>query len=178
MSIIITGFADPFSLALSQREEDMAWAQRDYIDRKTKAAESGEQVPEMIAPDATDEVLQTSMSWDFSPGWEERRIKFVRNLRAERKRFMPAARRPIPGGGFENIYPYGDVDLKWFQEGLCCVRCLNWKSEDPREHEEDHRRLREQMSNGVQPPADIPLEDLCGFCGTRLDQQQYRTEAA
>lgn len=169
---------NPLELARQKRAEEMAWAQQDYVDRKTKAAESGDQPPSMLPMDASEEDLTTSMSWDFSPGWEERRLKFVRGLKARRARFMPAARRPIPGGGFENIYPYGATDLAWFSEGLCCVRCLNWKHDDAMEHIREHERLRDNLTGMASPPSGVPLKDLCAFCGNRLDLQNYDQEQA
>lgn len=158
--------------------EELGLKQSAYVDERTRAAELGEQRPEMLPMDCDLETLATSLSWDFSPGWEQRRMKFVRGLRAARKRFMPAARRPIPGGGFENIYPYGDLDLQWFAEGFCCVRCQNWKHEDSIQHVREHERLREQMTGGVQPPSGVPLKDLCAFCGNNLANQKTMTEAA
>ncbi len=160
------------------RGEEMGLRQEDYIDRKTKAAESGEQPPSMIPMDADLEDLATSMSWDFSPGWEQRRVAFVRGLKDRRQRFEGAARRPIPGGGFENIYPYGDIDLQWFRQGLCCVRCRNWKHDDAIQHIREHQHLRDKLTGGAEPPSGVPLKDMCAFCGNRLDLQNYREEAA
>lgn len=176
--LIIPTFADPFSLARQQRDEDRAWAQNAYVDRKTKAAEAGEQPPAMLPSDASEEDVATSMSWDFSPGWEQRREKEIRAMRSSRRRFLPAARRPIPGGGFENIYPYGDFDLEPFRQGLCCVRCQNWKHDDPIQHAREHADLRAQLVGEIEPPAGVPLKDMCAFCGNRLDLQNYRDEQA
>lgn len=159
-------------------DEELVLKQEHFIDIRTRVAERGDQAPSMLPMDASLEDVATSMSWDFSAGWEERRAAFIRDLRARRKRFMPAARRPMPGGGFENIYPYGDFDLEVFRLGLCCVRCQNWKSDDNLEHVREHRRLQDQMSGGVQPPSGVPLKDLCAFCGNNLAMQKRTDEAA
>lgn len=176
--LIIPTFADPLSLALAEREEDRAWAQQDYVDRATRAAEDGSQKTAMVPTDASEEDITTSMSWDLEPGWEQRRLEYVKGLKARRKRFMPGARRPIAGGGFENIYQYGDLDLEWFKQGQCCVRCQNWKHDDPIQHIREHARLAEMTPAHMQPPAGVPLKDMCAFCGNRLDLQNYRDEQA
>jgi len=176
VGLYIPTFADPLSLRLHEKREKQAFKQSEYIDRKTKEAESGKQRPEMVDGDVSDERLATSMSWDFSPGWEDRRVAEVRAMRERGEKFDPAVRRPLPGGGFENIYPYGEVDLLWFEKGLCCVRCRNWKAQTDEQHARDHEKL--QKVTGVRPPEGIELKDLCGHCGARLDTQKFRTKAA
>jgi hypothetical protein len=168
--------ADAYKLAkLRRRERELEIAQRqgDYIALKTRQSERGENPPETI--ESTD-LLDTSMNWDYSPGWEDRRIAYVRSLRERGIPFRPSVRVRMPGGGVQNVYEGDSVDLEWFARGECCVRCCNWKSMDAGKHEADHRRL--QDVTGVEPPQGVSLDDLCGFCGNDLGNQKYRTEAA
>ena len=173
MSLHIPTFADPLDLAREKRAEEMAFAQNAYVESKTKQSELGLNRPETIQ--STD-LMATSMNWDYSPGWEKRRLKHVKRLRAARIPFQPSVRIEMPDGQIQNVYEGDMVDLQWFQDGLCCVRCRNWKHEDSIQHVREHKRLQEHT--GVQPPQGVPLKDLCGFCGNRLDTQQFRTEAA
>lgn len=176
MTLYIPTFADPLLLAEEGEKERRAQARQEYIDRKTRAAEKGEQRPYNVDFGSDPVKIAESMGWDFSAGWENRRLKQVRKMRQDGVRFEPAVRMPLPGGGFENVYPYGMIDLKWFEEGQCCVRCQNWKHEDPKRHEEQHAKLRSVLT--IDPPADVPLSAMCGFCGNRLDKQKFRTKAA
>lgn len=173
MGLLIPTFADPLALARAEAAERLAFAQNDYIDRKTKQSERGENPPETI--DST-ELLDTSMNWDYSPGWEDRRIAFVKELRAKRKPFQPSVRVRMPDGQIQNVYEGDMLDLQWFEKGLCCVRCRHWKNEDQFQHIHEHTRLQEHT--GATPPAGVPLRDLCANCGNRLDTQKFRTEAA
>jgi hypothetical protein len=117
------------------------------------------------------------MNWDYSPGWEDRRLKHVKALKAARKPFKPSVRvRNVETGQIQNVYEGDMVDLQWFERGECCVKCCNWKHDDPFQHVREHERLQEHT--GKQPPSDVALKDLCAFCGNRLDQQKFRTEAA
>lgn len=174
MSIFIPMSGENAIAALRREElERIAFEQRSYIDRKTVQSERGENMPETI--ESTD-LLDTSMNWDYSPGWEARRVKHVKALRAKGIPFRPSVRVRMPGGGIQNVYEGDLTDLAWFEQGLCCVRCCNWKSEDAAIHVQDHERL--QRVTGAAPPSGIPVEDLCGHCGARLDTQKFRAEAA
>lgn len=163
----------PWKLAEQQRREEIAFAQASYIDAKTRQSERGENPPEVIQDT---ELLDTSMNWDYSPGWEDRRIKHVKSLRARRIPFRPSVRVRMPGGGIQNVYEGDMVDLKWFEDGLCCVRCCHWKSEDAFQHIREHKVMQEKIS--AKPPSGVALKDLCSNCGNRLDTQKFRTEAA
>jgi len=167
---------DPVKLArLRRREREVEIAERQaaYIDIKTRQSERGENPPETI--ESTD-LLDTSMNWDYSPGWEDRRIAYAKELRAKGIPFRPSVRVRMPGGGIQNVYEGDAVDLEWFARGECCVRCCNWKAMDAEKHAADHRRL--QSVTGVEPPQGIRLDDLCGFCGNDLGNQKYRTRVA
>jgi hypothetical protein len=175
MGLIIPTFADPLTLARLQREEEMAFAQNEYIDRKTQQSEKGERRVETVDGDL--ETVVTSMNWDYSEGWEQRRLKFVKGLRARRKKFQPSVRVRNPHTGqIQNVYEGDMLDLKWFEEGLCCVKCRNWKHEDAIEHIREHKRLAESVPQ--KPPAGVALKDLCAFCGSRLDMQKFGLEKA
>lgn len=155
-----------------QREVDIDERQQAYVDEKTLVAEKRLQMPETI--DGT-ELLDTSMSWDYSTGWEERRLRFVKALRSARVPFRPSVRVRTPDG-IQNVYEGDHVDLGFFERGDCCVRCCAWKSEDAKQHARDHVKL--QSVTGTTPPDGVPLADLCGFCGNNLANQKYRTKAA
>lgn len=168
--------ADAYKLAKLRRRErevEIDELQAEYVDRKTRDAEQGRRPVETI--ESTD-LLDTSMKWDYSAGWEDRRIRFVKALRAARIPFKPSVRVRMPDGGVQNVYEGDHVDLAFFERGDCCVRCTQWKSEDAAQHEGDHRRL--QAVTGSAPPEGVPLSDLCGFCGNNLANQKYRTKAA
>lgn len=173
MGLLIPTFANPILLAREQAAEEMAWAQADYIDRKTRMSERGENPPETI--DSTD-LLATSMNWDYADGWEDRRLAYVKELRARRKPFRPSVRVRMPDGFVQGVYEGDQVDLQWFERGLCCVRCCQWKHEDHFQHVREHKRL--QDATGAEPPQGVALKDLCAFCGNRLDLQKFRREAA
>lgn len=173
MGLIIPTFADPFSLAMQERLEEIETKQTEYVDHKTRLAEARKGVVETI--DGT-ELLDTSMTWDYSPGWEKRRLKYTKMLRAHRIPFRPSVRVRMPGGGVQNVYEGDHVDLAWFEKGLCCVRCCHWKSEDAATHKREHEELQSRLN--ISPPSDVPLRDLCSNCGARLDAQKYRTKEA
>lgn len=164
--IIPNAFLSKSEMARKIRLEEMAVKQQEYIDSKTRQSERGENVPELVHDTG---LLDTSMNWDFAPGWEDRRIRFVKELRAQRKPFRPSARIPMPNGQLQNVYEGDEIDLKWFREGLCCVKCCNWKAEDEHTHAQEHRKLQEVAGP---PPNGVSIKDLCAFCGSNLSMQQ------
>ena len=173
MGLIIPTFADPLSLAREARRREIEEKQAAYVEAKTRQSERGDNPPETIE---STELLDTSMNWDYSPGWEDRRIKHVKSLRERNIPFRPSVRVRMPDGGVQNVYEGDEIDLRWFERGECCVRCCHWKSSDPIKHQRDHELLQDKT--GATPPVGVPLKDLCGFCGNNLASQKYRTKAA
>lgn len=138
-----------------------------HIDRATKVAEKGLNPTETVIPGYDP---AESLSWDFSPGWADRRRAELRSMRSRRKPLRPIAR--IPRQGYlEEVYE-SEVDLEVFEKGLCCAKCGEWKHEDARDHKRQHRKL--QDVTGMRPASGVKIKDLCGFCGARLTDQKYK----
>lgn len=139
-----------------------------YIKEKTRLAELGEQPPEVIMAGYEDPDKPYQFSWDFSPGWRDRAMKRIRNLRAQGKVLMP--RQIVVHHTHEEKIFESEVELGVFANGDACIRCHNFQPETLEERARLHKRLTD--FTGYRRPDGFGPQECCCYCGARLDTQK------
>lgn len=137
----------------------------EYLAEKDRAALSEDQAPEVIQPGDIDHVSQ--MTWDFSPGWQDRAYSRIRSFRE--KGYLKPRQIIDHGDHLEPVYE-SEIDLEPFQNGDACVRCRQFQPDNDIERAQLHRRLCEHT--GYHIPDGLTIRDCCCYCGGRLDTQK------
>lgn len=149
-------------IADRQLLEDRQVRNDEYLADRERRALSGNETPEIIGPGDLDQVTQ--FSWDFSPGWKERKRKQIREKLNAGKALMPKVFVDHPTH-LEPVYDT-EIDLEPFAMGLACIRCRNPQPKDSAERKDKHRALA--RLTGYSVPEGLTVNDCCCYCGAIL----------